>query len=247
LNNLRGQTRLDTQEKQRVRFDHRVFKSAGPGIEVVHQAHPLIRFIGHHLRVNRIVQPVAIAAEIPAELRPPKAVPGLYAFVSQRWTVDGLRSYERLHHEVFSLDSDTTIDEPPLASSIVEVAAALGHECAAPQPGDEVLAALFDRVEELEFSSDTAFHRFLSGTERENHDRKQIQLRGVQRFEARRAAVIKQVRDRHEAAGRQPLVAAMDGQLESLRMKCLAQRQKVERKHTTGDCATIAAGFILIH
>ena len=248
LKNLRGQTRLDTQEKQRVRFDHRLFKSAGPRAEVVHQAHPLIRFIGHHLRVNRIIQPVAVAVEIPAAVRPPKAVPGLYAFVSQRWTVDGLRSYERLHHEVFSIDSQTTIEEPVVASSIVEVAAALGQECAdAPQRGDDLLAVLGERVGDLEFDSDTAFHRFLSSTERENQDRKQIQLHGVQRFEARRAAAIEQVRERHEAQGRKSLVAAMQGQLDSLRKKCEAQRQKVERKQTTGDCATIAAGFILIH
>ena len=248
LKNLRGQTRLDTQEKKHVRFDHRVFKSAGPRVEVVHQAHPLIRFIGHYLRVNRIVQPVAAAVEISAEVRPPKAVPGLYAFISQRWTVDGLRSYERLHHEVFSLDSQLSIEDPVLASSIVEVAAALGQECAdAPHPGDDLLAVLGGQVGDLEFDSDTAFHRFLSDTERENQDRKQIQLHGVQRFEARRAAAIELVRDRHEAQGRKSLVAAMQGQLDSLRKKCESQRQKVERKQTTGDCATIAAGFILIH
>jgi superfamily II DNA or RNA helicase len=247
LKNLRGQTRLATQEKQRVRFDHRVFKSAGPGIEVVHQAHPLIRFIGHHLRVNRLVQPVAVAAEIPAAVRPPNAIPGLYAFVSQRWTVDGLRSYERLQHQLLSLDSQTTIEEPVLASSIVEIAAVLGQECTdIPEAGDELLAALGDSVGDLEYDSDVAFHRFLSSSERENQDRKQIQIRGLQRFEARRAAAIEQVRARHEAQGRSSLVAAMQGQLESLRRKCEAQRQKIEHKQTKGDCATIAAGFILV-
>ena len=47
--------------------------------------------------------------------------------------------------------------------------------------------------------------------------------------------------------GRGALVAAWQGQLESLRMKCQAQRQKVERKQTTGYSTTIAAGLILIH
>lgn len=248
LKNLRGQTRLDTQEKQRVRFDHRVFKSGGPHVEVVHQAHPLIRFIGQHLRINRIIQPVAVVAEIPATLRPPKAIPGVYAFISQRWTVDGLRSYERLHHEVLSLESQTAIEDPVLAASIVEVAAALGGACAdVPHQGDELLGVLGSRLGDLEFDADTAFHRFLSGTERENEDRKQIQLHGVQQFEIRRTTAIERVRDLHAAQGRGALVAAWQGQLESLRMKCQAQRQKVERKQTTGDCTTIAAGLILIH
>jgi hypothetical protein len=231
-----------------VRFDHRVFKSAGTGVEIVHQAHPLIRFIGHHLRVNRIVQPVAIAAEIPVALRPNKAAPGLYAFVSQRWTVEGLRCREKLHHEVFSLDAQNAVEEPAVAAAIVEIAAALGQECSdAPQPGDDLLARLGSRVGDLDFDAEAAFNRFLSGTERENEDRKQIQLLGIQRFEARRAAAIGEVRDRHATAGRVALVAAMEGQLESLRRKCEAQRQKIERKQTTGDCATIAAGFIMVH
>ena len=248
LENLRGQTRLATRDRRRVRFDHRVFKSAGAGVEVVHQAHPLIRFIGHHLRVNRIVQPVAIAAEIPAALRPDKAAPGLYAFVSQRWTVEGLRCREKLHHEVFSLDEQKAVEEPAIAAAIVEIAAALGQECSdAPQPGDDLLARLESRARDLDFDAEAAFNRFLSGTERENEDRKQIQLLGIQRFEARRAAAIGEVRDRHATAGRVALVAAMEGQLESLRRKCEAQRQKIERKQTTGDCATIAAGFIMVH
>jgi hypothetical protein len=248
LKNLRGQTRLATLESRRVRFDHRVFKSSGPLVEVVRQAHPLIRFIGHHLRVNRIVQPVAIAAEIPGAHRPRNAAPGLYAFVSQRWTVDGLRCYERLHHEVFCLDTQQAVEEPAVAAALVEIAATLGQECSdAPQPGDDLLALLGSRVGDLDYQAEGAFNRFRTNTERENEDRRQIQILGVQRFETRRAASIQEVRDRHAAAGRKALVAAMEGQLENLRKKCDSQRQKIERKPTTGDCATVAAGFILVH
>lgn len=247
-NNLRGLTRLATQEKSRVRFDHRVFTPSRPGVETVHQAHPLIRFIGRYLRINRLIQPVAVAAEIPEGLRPQKARPGPYAFVSQRWTVDGLRSSEKLHHELFSLGDKRPIEDPAVASSIVETAAALGQVSEdPPQAGDELLVGLAACIGDLEFSADAAFQRFLSRAERENEDRKEIQLRGVDRFEERRATAILQVRVRHQAAGRDSLVAAMDGQLESLRKKCSAQRQKIDKKRTTGDCATIAAGFILIH
>jgi superfamily II DNA or RNA helicase len=248
LKNLRGQTRLATPERRRVRFDHRLFKSSSPHVEVVHQAHPLIRFIGHYLRLNRLVQPVAVAVEIPSPHRPKATSPGVYAFVCQRWTVEGLRSYERLHHEVFSLETQQVVDEPAVAASIVEVAAAFGRECEdVPQPGDELLAELGKQVGDLDFDSDEAFHRFLASTERENDDRKQIQLHGIRRFEARRGAAIEEVRDRHALAGKKSLVAAMQGQLDSLRRKCEAQRQKVERKITTGDCSTIAAGLIMIH
>jgi superfamily II DNA or RNA helicase len=249
LKNLRGQTRLATQEKRRLRFDHRVYTQTRLDVEVVHQAHPLVRFISHHLRVNRIVQPVAVAAEIPAGYRPRNIVPGLYAFVSQRWTVEGLRDFEKIHHEVFSLADQKTVEDPAAATSIVEVAAGLGQACEdVPQSGGDLLSSLASRTDELEFASDAAFNRILTRIERENEDRKQIQLRGVERFEERRAAAIIEVRERHRAAGREALVAAMDGQLKSLRTKCLEQRQKIEKKGTTSDGPkTIAAGFVLIH
>lgn len=247
LHNLRGQTQLATQDRRRIRFDHRVFKPARPGVEIVHQAHPLIRFISHHLRVNRLVQPVAVSVEIRLDCRPAKVAPGVYAFVSQRWTAEGLRDYEKLHHEVISLDGEQLIEDQTVAASLIEVAASLGQPCEDdPQPGDSLLAALGSRVGDLQFSADTAFQRFLGRCESENEDRKQIQLRGLARFEERRASAIREVRDRHQAAGRASLVAAMDGQLESLRKKCLTQRHKVERKQTSGSCSTIAAGIILV-
>jgi hypothetical protein len=249
FNKLSSQTRLSTREKSRIQFDHRVFTPARAGIEVIHQAHPIIRFISHHLRTNRVVQPVAVAAEIPAQCRPVKAVPGLYAFVSQRWTIEGLRDYEKLHHEVVSLQDQQPIEDAVVAGSIIEAAAAVGQESEdVPQPGDQLLALLAAKADELEFAADVAFNRFLTQIERENEDRKQIQLRGLERFEQRRATAIVEVRDRHRVAGRESLVAAMEGQLKSLRNKCSDQRQKIESKRTTSDGPkTIAAGFILVH
>lgn len=247
LNNLRGQTRLATQERRRVRFDHRVFRQSERTVEVIHQAHPFVRFIGHYLRVNRLVQPVAAVAEIPNNLRPDGASPGTYVFVTQRWTVDGIRPYEKLHHEVVSLDDGKPIVDPAVASAIIEIAAALGNDVEeAPQPGDPLLLELAEKVGEIEFGADAAFHRFLGSAERENEDRKQIQLRGVDRFEQRRATALQEVLERHRAAGRKPLVAATEGKLTSLAAKCNAQRTKVTVKRTTGDCATLAAGIIVI-
>jgi hypothetical protein len=43
------------------------------------------------------------------------------------------------------------------------------------------------------------------------------------------------------------LVAANRGQIEKLRRKSAAQRQKIESKTVTGSVETIAAGIIRIH
>ena len=246
---LRGQTRLATLERRRLRFDNRVFTASVHGVEVVHQAHPLIRFIGHHLRVNRLVQPAAIATEIHESSRPNRVAPGLYAFISQRWTAEGLRSYEKLHYEVVSLETGQPVDDAADAAVIVETAAALGQECDdIPQHGEELLTRLASIAGELQDQADVSFHRYVSRCKNENEDRKRIQLLGIDRFEERRSAALTEVLARHRAAGpgREGLVAATKGQLDSLRSKCAAQRHKIERKQTTEDSVTIAAGFILI-
>lgn len=244
---LRGQTRLASGERRKIRFDHRVFTGAPAGMEIVHQSHPLIRFISDYARVNRLVPPVAVGVQLAAKHRPKNIAPGIYAFVSQRWSVDGLRGYERLYHEVVGVESGERIEEPAAAATLVEIAAAMGDPCDdVPQEGDELLPVLSDRAADLEMLADAAFQRFLDGCEKENADRKDIQLRGVNRFEERRSTILAEVRARHVAAGRANLVAATDGQIESLRRKSSAQRLKIESKTTTGDSKTIAAGFILV-
>lgn len=247
--NLRGQTRITGLEPRKVRFDHRVFTASERGVEVVHQAHPLVRFAGHHLRVNRVVQPVPVAVEVPAECRPTSVPPGLYAFVSQRWTVEGLRNHEKIHHEVCSLTDGHAIEEPQVAAVIVELAAAMGQSSEPlPAPGDDLLDILSNYVDDLEAQADGLFQQFEERCKMENEDRRQIQLRGVDRFEERSFESLDRTLRGHRSFGRDALVAATEGRIRKLRNKCQILRDKIRAKSKTrGDCATVAAGFIHIH
>jgi hypothetical protein len=229
--NLRGQTRLTGMEPRKVRFDHRVFTPSERGIEVIHQAHPLVRFAGHHLRVNRVIQPVPVAIELRGEFRPSEVQPGLYAFVSQRWTVEGLRNHEKIHHEVRSLADGSTVDAPQVASTIVEVAAALGRSSEQlPRPGDELLDILSTFVDDLEFEADRLFHQFEDRCKMENEDRSRIQLRGVDRFEERGFESLERTLLGHKAMGRDALVAATEGRIRKLKNKCEMLRGKIIAK-----------------
>ena len=247
--NLRGMTRLTGMEPRRVRFDHRVFTAPEHGVEVIHQAHPLVRFAGHYLRVNRVVQPVPVVAEVPANCRPASVPPGVYAFVSQRWTVEGLRHHDRIHHEVRSLADGSAVEEPQVATSIVEVAAALGQKVdQLPAPGDELLVILGTAVGDLEYDADGQFQQFENRCMMENDDRSQIQLRGVDRFEERSLESLERILSGHRLLGRGPLVAATEARIRKLRSKCESLRARIRAKSTTqGESATIAAGFIHIH
>ena len=247
--NLRGQTRLTTSERKRIRFDHRVFTPAERGMEVIHQAHPLVRFAGHHQRVNRVIQPVPVAVDLPVIHCPEGVAPGLYAFISQRWTVEGVRNYERIQHEVRCLADGKALDDPQLAAAIVELAASLGiANTEVLVPGDPLLGDLADFIADLEIEAESRFYQFEQMCISENDDRKHIQLRGVDRFEQRRREGIEQRRDLHiRVGGRQSLVAAMEGQLIALEKRSADQREKIIRKsQTRGECGIIAAGIIRI-
>ena len=247
--NLRGQTRLTGMDPRRVRFDHRLFSSSERGEEMIHQSHPLVRFAGHHLRVNRLIQPVPVAVEVPAKCRPSSVPPGLYAFVSQRWTVEGLRNHEKIHHEVRSLADGSSVEEQQLAATIVEVAAALGQSSEQlPIPGDDLLDTLSSFVHDLELEADGRFQQFEQRCKMENEDRRQIQLRGVDRFEERSLEALDRILNGHRLLKRAALIAATEGRIRKLRNKCGVLRNKILAKSKTwGDCATVAAGFIQIH
>ena len=103
-------------------------------------------------------------------------------------------------------------------------------------------------VDDLEFEADGLFHQFEERCKLENEDRRQIQLRGVDRFEERSLESLNTILLGHQTLGRDALVAATEGRIRSLQNKCTILRDKIRAKsNTRGDCATIAAGFIQIH
>jgi SNF2 family DNA or RNA helicase len=245
-NHLHGQTRLASCTRQKVRFDHRIYIARSVHEETIHQAHPLIRFIGHHLRVNRLVQPVAIITGISGDRRPVGINPDTYVFISQRWTVEGLRTHERLHHEVYSWERSVPIEDSSLVDALIERAADVGQDCDYDLNDTEWLNQAAEIVDNLIAVADAGFDRFGQLIEKEDEDRKRIQLIGVDRFEERRRLSLESVLVQHQAAGRQGLVAATQGQIEALRKKTAMQRDKINSKVLTCESTTIAAGIIVV-
>jgi len=246
--NLRGRARLRSDLKNRLRFEHQVFKAGTAQTEVVSQSHPLIRFINHYLRSMGLMQPVAIASEVGAAERPEGVAPGYYAFVSQRWSVEGLRSYEKLHHEVVNLEDGSTVADSALANAIVEAAATRAVEYdARPLSGDPALRELQDAADCLESAAFDGFEQFLTAKEHEDADRKQVQLSGVNQFEERKRESLERILQRHIEGGNTSMIAATRGQLAALEKRTAAQRQRIFVKKVTGSAETIAAGIVKIN
>jgi superfamily II DNA or RNA helicase len=248
LKGLRGISRISTGDRQRIRFDHRVFRETDRTVETIHQSHPLVRFVGDYLRRQRLIRTVVVAAEVHEAERPPELRSGLYAFITHRWSISGLRDHEKIHHQVINLETGEPLADPSAASLLVDSAASRGHEPAVPlEPGDSLLTALSEQADDLDFEADAAFHRFLDQCKAEDEDRREIQLRGIDRFEERRTEALKAVQLRHRNVGRASLAAAIQGQIDSLHGKCERQRDRIRGTTTGGHLIKLAAGFICVH
>ena len=146
------------------------------------------------------------------------------------------------------MEDGAAVELPEVATSIVEVAAALGAQIdQVPNPGDELLQILADYVEELDSVALAQFHRFEERCMAENEDRIQIQLRGIERFESRSLESLERTLLQYQLT-KSNLIAATEGRINKLRKKCEILRTRIESKCViSADCATIAAGFVQVH
>jgi superfamily II DNA or RNA helicase len=246
-NQLRGATRIGGGDRKRIRFDHQVFKNSHGAAEVVNHSHPLVRFVNSELRRKQLVQPLAVATELPAEKRPQKLSPGIYVFVSQKWKVEGLRNVERMHHQLMHADL-TPVSEENLAAECIEAAALHGVPLQnfAPQESG-LLEELAQAARNLEQEAHGQFEQFLAGQQREDADRKALLAFNVDQFEQRKRQMLEEVLERHLCLGRESLAAATRGQLDALRRKSEMARAKISTRTVHGGSETIAAGFIVVH
>ncbi len=246
-NRLLDRTHLNTLDPRRIRFDHRMYAGRAGGEEVVHVAHPLVRFVGRVLSDRASVAPVAVTACLPAEVLGGDVPPGTYAFVVQRWTVVGLRASEVLRHVVLDVGGGGLLDADGIAERFVEAVADAGRPWLDVQWEIADLPAVVEQVRRMEMDATNAFFAFVAASEAENRDRAEIQRRAVDRFQARRETVLEEVAARHQAADRESLYRATMGQLRNLRERSDVQRRRIEEKaQVDEDFRTLAIGLVRV-
>jgi hypothetical protein len=247
LQKLSGITRLNTSQRNRLRFDNRHYLKPARGEEVVTQSHPLVRFASWRIRTERSASCVAIAVRVQRDQANVTIAPGRYVFNVQRWQVTGLREFERLHYALVDWTKQSPVENKQLVEELVEKAAAYGEDWSA--------AALDFDVNELagivQTIDDEASEQFLAFEQQcidENQDRAQIQLTSVDRFEERRLQKLQATLDRHLSLGREALAEATKGQIARLRERCLLQRRAIkERSVTNAEYLQICFGVIEVH
>lgn len=246
VGNLRGQTRISSAAPTRIRFDHRMFAKTSSGVELVSQAHPLVRFVSERIRQERLVRCAPVGIVVDAADFGMKVLPGLYFVNLQRWEIEGLRAFAWLRYDAREVGSAKTLDEAD-AQALIEGAAKHGRRW--PDWTTAVSATAANQAcAELESRAGEAFVAFESRCIAENQDRSRVQLTSLSRFEERQTSGIMSRIARHEETGNRSLKAAEEGKLAKLRERCELQRREIARKAVTRAAQTrLCFGLVQVH
>lgn len=241
---LLGKTALDRGETMLVRFLNRISEQYRDSEEVVHQFHPLVRFITHDLRErDEHFYPLA-AVEVHSS-QEDAFERGDYAFYVRSWVFKGVREEEVLSVAALRLGDGTLLEEA--ASEVLLQRARLSgvdwiganHEV----DGDSVVR----RFEQAEEVLGQRYRSEFAAKKNENADRARFQLDSVDRYLNRRRATLTRVLQTHEMLGRTSLARATQGQIHKLKGRMDIRKQKINASAVVvADKNFVCAGIIRV-
>jgi len=247
---LRGATRLSRVDARAMacRFENSVAGGSSGRVEVLNQLHPLIRFVSHRLEEDpeQNLRP-AVAVRLDRAAAPEGAVPGVYAFVAERWTMAGIQQTEHLSYVAASVDGSSELLSPDDAEHLVHAAATYGRDWLS--AATEVdLECAFDVADGVCLAgSQSAYKRRVAELRAQNDDRAQIQERTLDRTLEDQRAKLREVLARHRERGRTGLVAATEGRIRALEERVERKRREIKRRRAFDHRSEeICAGLILV-
>lgn len=240
---LLGRSLLASGEVRNCRFLNRISESGRRGEEIIHQFHPLVRFIGRDLksRIEHFYPLVGIKiSALPDGFAMPS---GTYAFYVRSWAFKGVRDEEVLAVEAVALDTGARLDENA-ADQLLQAARVSGADWLAPEA--EVPVVL-QRLEEAESHLDARYRAELLRKRNENADRAQLQLMSVEHYLNRRLPRLHQTLHAHIAFGRESLAKATQGQIDKLNARMNTRKERIrEQEQVLADRHFVCAGVIAV-
>ena len=241
---LLGKTALDRGRITRLRFLNRISEQYRYSEEVLHQFHPLVRFITHDLRdQNEHFYPLA-AVEVQGT-PDDEFKRGDYTYYVRSWVFRGVREEEVLSVTAFRLDDGTLLDEET-SEVLLQRARLSGIDWVGASNEVDPTSVLrrFDLAVEV---LDQRYRDELASKKNENADRARFQLDSVDRYLKRRLATLTETLRTHEVLGRIPLARATQGQIDKLKERMAIRRQKiVDRATVVADRNFVCAGLIRV-
>jgi len=237
---LLGRTLLSSGEAKTCRFLNRISEPARRGEEIVHQFHPLVRFVGRDLKSrNEHFYPL-----ISLQLRKADVPLGTYVFYVRLWAFRGVRDEEVLAVAALRLDTGEVLDEDA-SDRLVQLARVGGTDSlgASTKLSAETVRA---RLEEAEAILEGRYRAMLERKRNENADRARFQFESIEQYVARRVPRLRETLQAHVAQGRTPLAKMTQGQIDKLLARMNTRRERIrEQEKVLADRHFVCAGVII--
>lgn len=225
-------------------FRNRVGSVRSPGVELVHQFHPLVRFAREALRLEHEDLRLAVAGRVAV---PPDGVPvGDYAFMVNRWSALGVNDKEQLWYAAIPLGGGSCLPSD-VAEQLVAGATVHGeawHDAAACLGGygDAVAGVM-----QLERDVRERFEMFRRTEEAANHDRATLLLEALRRHVERQMQRYEELVAKHESDGNVGLTKATEKQMQNFIMNADMRKARLEKqKATTVESHLVLVGVLRV-
>jgi SNF2 family DNA or RNA helicase len=240
---LVGKSMLPSGTARVCRFLNKISEVGRRGEEIVHQFHPLIRFISNDLRRrNEHFYPL-VAVRVDRATFKGGLAPGRFAFYARAWAFRGVRDEEFLSVVAVDVDNARVLDEEG-ADRLLQAARLYGQDWL--EVGEAISPeTVVARLELAESELDDQFKQAKQRKQNENSDRAAFQIDSIERHLQRRLPRLRETLAEHIARGRKPLAAATQGQIDKLNARMNARKERImQQAQVVADKHFVCAGLI---
>lgn len=238
-------TRLETSTRPILCFfDPRRADSLPPGAELVDPMHPLLRWIESEISTNGadFVPPIGISVDR-GDSQFPK---GLYAFVSHKWELRGIRSEVVLTHRALRVDDGEVVD-PLEAEKLIVNSSRAGRKIPFSSLGNDQLDRALAAVEVCANRLNVEFGDRVEEFELDNARRCAQQRTSAQRLADRKIGDLDERAKRMEAEGKTRGARLARDQIKKQQEILAGKLDRIRRRSELEvGFAEVAGGFILV-
>ncbi len=238
-----GKTLLASGQPRRCRFLNRISEAPRQGEEIVHQFHPLIRYISADLKARNAHYYPLIAVRLGRDVEAAEGFDGVYVFYMRAWSFIGVREEEILAIAAVHIGGGEMLDDDQ-SDRLLQLARVEGDDWIAPE--HELNGSIVSEcMERAETELDSRYRKALEKKKNENADRAQFQLDSIERHLNRRLPTLRETKQKHEAKGRVPLARATQGKIDKLLARMNTRKERIlEQKQVRAERRFICAGVI---
>lgn len=244
-NKLHGKSRLSVASATPIRclFVNKVQDPSQRGFEFINQWHPLVRFVSKQTSIESSAYYPTVSVSL-NRTAVPSLKSGEYEFTVNRWSVQGLRSIERLCFVVAPISRHCEFLGEDDAERLVVQAARLGIDWLAARNKVDLELAVSVATACLD-ENDRLYGEFVRQISNENEDRADLQERSLKRHHERQVEVKRRTLDNLKSKEQLRLIPAVQGQLKKLDEKTEQKLHEIsERRRLSHHNAEVCLGVI---